>query len=63
MKAIIIFIFLFTNLFSQNKFDYFDMELEIKGRENHGDVKCDTLYYSKNIDENTINETIKALNK
>jgi hypothetical protein len=64
IKPVIILFFLFANsLFSQNKFDYFDIELEMKGREHFRNVSCDTLYYSKNFDEGTINKTIEALNK
>lgn len=64
IKSIIISLILFlTNtLFCQNKFDYFNIELEMKGREHFSNISCDTLYYSKNFDEATINKTIEALN-
>lgn len=48
--------FLTNTLFCQNKFDYFDIELEMKGRKNFR-VSCDTLYYSKNFDESTTNKS------
>ncbi len=65
MKHIFLLLILFfaNTFFSQNTFDYFDIEMEMKGRENYKNVTCDTLYYSKNIDNTTINETIKLLTK
>lgn len=63
-KFILIILFLSFNLFlSQEKFDYFDIPLEMKGRENYGNVKCDYLYYTKDIDNESINEAIKTLTK
>lgn len=65
MKSTIILLMLFlTNtFFCQNKFDYFDIELEMNGRKHFRNISCDTLYYSKNFDEFTINKVIEVLNK
>lgn len=63
-KFILIILFLSFNLFSsQEKFDYFDIPLEMKGRESYRNVKCDSLYYTKDIDNESINEAIKILTK
>ncbi|VXB24920.1 MULTISPECIES: hypothetical protein [Chryseobacterium] len=63
-KFILIILFLSFNLFSsQEKFDYFDIPLEMKSRESYENVKCDSLYYTKDIDNESINEAIKILTK
>ena len=63
-KFILIILFLSFNLLSsQEKFDYFDIPLEMKSRESYGNVKCDILYYTKDIDNESINEAIKILTK
>jgi hypothetical protein len=63
-KFILIILISSFNLFSsQEKFDYFDIPLEMKSRESYENVKCDSLYYTKDIDNESINEAIKILTK
>lgn len=63
-KFILIILISSFNLFSsQEKFDYFDIPLEMKSRESHGNVICDSLYYTKDIDNESIIEAIKILTK
>lgn len=63
-KFILIILFLSFNLFSsQEKFDYFDIPLEMKSRESYGNVKCDNLYYTKDIDGESIDQAIEILTK
>lgn len=62
MKLLILIFLLFSNIiFSQDKFDYFDIDMEMRGRENYRQIKCDSLYYSEDIDSITIFETINSL--
>lgn len=63
-EFILIILFFSFNLFlSQEKFDYFDIPLEMKGRESYRNVKCNYLYYTKDIDNESINEAVKILMK
>lgn len=60
---IIISLINFSLYFSQEKFDYFDIPLEMKSRESYGNVKCDSLYYTKDIDDESIEQAIEILTK
>lgn len=63
-KFILIILISSFNLFSsQEKFDYFDIPLEMKSRESYGNVKCDSLYYTKDIDGESIDQAIEILTK
>ncbi|MBW3523538.1 hypothetical protein [Chryseobacterium sp. NKUCC03_KSP] len=63
-KFILIILISSFNLFSsQEKFDYFDIPLEMKSRESYGNVKCDSLYYTKDIDDESIEQAIEILTK
>ena len=63
-KFILIILISSFNLFSsQEKFDYFDIPLEMKSRESYGNVKCDSLYYTKDIHGESIDQAIEILTK
>ncbi|WP_435524340.1 hypothetical protein [Chryseobacterium indoltheticum] len=61
--TIIISLIYFSLYFSQEKFDYFDIPLEMKGRESYGNVRCDSLYYTKDIDGESIELSYRNFNE